>query len=88
MNALPTTPLGTTGMDITRVGFGSWAVAGSGWRFGWGLSSNSRRRPKGGRAASGACSRRAGWKPAYWTYSAFRPVRRERVPDAARQTGV
>ncbi|NUS73144.1 MAG: aldo/keto reductase [Corynebacteriales bacterium] len=23
-------------MEITRTGFGSWAVAGSGWRFGWG----------------------------------------------------
>ncbi|MGW9041301.1 aldo/keto reductase [Streptomyces lydicus] len=35
---LPALPLGTTGMDITRVGFGSWAVAGSGWFFGWGAT--------------------------------------------------
>ncbi|MGW0758320.1 aldo/keto reductase [Streptomyces sp. NPDC002814] len=28
--------LGRTGMEITRVGFGSWVVAGSGWRFSWG----------------------------------------------------
>ncbi|MFE6687722.1 aldo/keto reductase [Streptomyces sp. NPDC057743] len=35
---LPTLPLGTTGMDITRVGFGSWAVSGSGWLFGWGAT--------------------------------------------------
>jgi len=34
--ALPTRPLGTTGMDITVVGLGSWAVGGSGWSFGWG----------------------------------------------------
>lgn len=33
---LPTKPLGTTGMDITRVGFGAWAIGGAGWAFGWG----------------------------------------------------
>ncbi|MFE0374111.1 aldo/keto reductase [Streptomyces inhibens] len=35
---LPALPLGTTGMDITRVGFGSWAVSGAGWRFAWGAT--------------------------------------------------
>src|SRR4030081_1522822 len=34
--ALATRPLGTSGLDITRVGFGSWAVGGGGWAFGWG----------------------------------------------------
>jgi aryl-alcohol dehydrogenase-like predicted oxidoreductase len=34
--SLPTVPLGTTGMDVTRVGFGAWAVGGGGWKFGWG----------------------------------------------------
>jgi aryl-alcohol dehydrogenase-like predicted oxidoreductase len=34
--ALPTTPLGTTGMRITRVGFGAWAIGGGGWTFAWG----------------------------------------------------
>ncbi|MFI1198536.1 aldo/keto reductase [Streptomyces sp. NPDC020883] len=38
MTSLPTRPLGTTGMDITTVGFGSWAVSGTGWRFGWGTT--------------------------------------------------
>ncbi|MFJ3791287.1 aldo/keto reductase [Kitasatospora sp. NPDC090091] len=38
---LPTHPLGTTGMDITRVGFGSWAVSGTGWRFGWGATDDA-----------------------------------------------
>ena len=33
---LQTRPLGRTGMDITRVGFGSWALGGSDWAFGWG----------------------------------------------------
>src|SRR5512144_3150740 len=33
---LPTAPLGTTGMDITRVGFEAWAIGGAGWRYGWG----------------------------------------------------
>ncbi len=28
--------LGTSGMEITTVGFGAWAVGGGGWAFGWG----------------------------------------------------
>ncbi|HEY1951456.1 MAG TPA: aldo/keto reductase [Gemmatimonadaceae bacterium] len=28
--------LGTTGMDITPVGFGAWAIGGGGWAFAWG----------------------------------------------------
>jgi aryl-alcohol dehydrogenase-like predicted oxidoreductase len=34
--ALKTTQLGTTGLDITRVGFGAWAIGGGGWEFAWG----------------------------------------------------
>jgi aryl-alcohol dehydrogenase-like predicted oxidoreductase len=34
--ALPTTTLGKTGMQITRVGFGAWAIGGGGWAFAWG----------------------------------------------------
>jgi aryl-alcohol dehydrogenase-like predicted oxidoreductase len=34
--ALPTHPLGNSGLHITRVGFGSWAVVGGGWSYGWG----------------------------------------------------
>jgi aryl-alcohol dehydrogenase-like predicted oxidoreductase len=33
---LPTRQLGTTDIDITRVGFGAWATGGGGWSFGWG----------------------------------------------------
>jgi aryl-alcohol dehydrogenase-like predicted oxidoreductase len=33
---LPTTAFGTTGMEITRVGFGAWAIGGGGWAFAWG----------------------------------------------------
>jgi aryl-alcohol dehydrogenase-like predicted oxidoreductase len=33
---LLTRPLGETGMDITRVGFGAWAIGGGGWSFAWG----------------------------------------------------
>jgi aryl-alcohol dehydrogenase-like predicted oxidoreductase len=33
---LRTAELGSTGMDITRVGFGAWAIGGGGWEFGWG----------------------------------------------------
>jgi aryl-alcohol dehydrogenase-like predicted oxidoreductase len=34
--ALRTTTLGQTGLEITRVGFGAWAIGGGGWEFGWG----------------------------------------------------
>lgn len=34
--SLPVRQLGTTDMEITRVGFGSWATGGGGWAFGWG----------------------------------------------------
>jgi aryl-alcohol dehydrogenase-like predicted oxidoreductase len=33
---LQTATLGATGMTITRVGFGAWAIGGGGWEFGWG----------------------------------------------------
>jgi aryl-alcohol dehydrogenase-like predicted oxidoreductase len=33
---LKTVPLGTTGLEITRVGFGTSAIGGSGWEYGWG----------------------------------------------------
>jgi aryl-alcohol dehydrogenase-like predicted oxidoreductase len=34
--ALERTQLGRTGMEITRVGFGAWAIGGGDWEFGWG----------------------------------------------------
>jgi len=34
--ALPTRPYGTTGMEITPVGFGAWAIGGGDWAFSWG----------------------------------------------------
>lgn len=33
---MQTRTFGRTGLDITRIGFGSWAVGGSGWSGGWG----------------------------------------------------
>jgi aryl-alcohol dehydrogenase-like predicted oxidoreductase len=36
MTLLATTELGHTGLEITRVGFGAWAIGGGGWQFGWG----------------------------------------------------
>jgi aryl-alcohol dehydrogenase-like predicted oxidoreductase len=33
---LTTRGLGNTGLEITRVGFGAWAIGGGGWEFGWG----------------------------------------------------
>lgn len=36
MTTLRTIPFGRSGMQITRVGFGAWAVGGTGWSGGWG----------------------------------------------------
>ena len=33
---LRTTRLGQTGLEITRVGLGAWAIGGGNWEFGWG----------------------------------------------------
>lgn len=29
-------PFGNTDMDITRIGFGAWAIGGGGWEYAWG----------------------------------------------------
>jgi aryl-alcohol dehydrogenase-like predicted oxidoreductase len=36
MKALLERPLGTSGLRITQVGFGAWAIGGGGWTYGWG----------------------------------------------------
>jgi aryl-alcohol dehydrogenase-like predicted oxidoreductase len=36
MTSLRTGPLGTTGLEISRVGFGAWAIGGGGYDWGWG----------------------------------------------------
>jgi hypothetical protein len=33
---LKTSRLGQTGLEITRVGFGAWALGGGNWEHGWG----------------------------------------------------
>jgi aryl-alcohol dehydrogenase-like predicted oxidoreductase len=33
---LPKRPLGTSGLNLTTVGFGAWAAGGGGWSFSWG----------------------------------------------------
>ena len=38
---LPLEALGTTGIDITRVGFGSWALGGGDWVSSWGPQDDS-----------------------------------------------
>ena len=38
MASIPTRRLGSAGPEITRVGFGAWAIGGGGWAFGWGPS--------------------------------------------------
>jgi len=39
--SLPTVAFGRTGWEITRVGFGAWAVGGPGWNYGWGDQSDT-----------------------------------------------
>ncbi len=36
IHSLPTRRLGLTDMQVTRVGFGAWAIGGGGWAAGWG----------------------------------------------------
>jgi aryl-alcohol dehydrogenase-like predicted oxidoreductase len=38
---LPTTAFGSTGMRITRAGFGAWAIGGGGWQFAWGAQDDA-----------------------------------------------
>ena len=38
---VPTRQLGTSDLQITRVGFGAWAIDGGGWSFGWGSEDDS-----------------------------------------------
>jgi aryl-alcohol dehydrogenase-like predicted oxidoreductase len=33
--------LGTTGMEITRVGLGAWAIGGANWSFGWSIQDDN-----------------------------------------------
>ena len=33
---MQTTTLGRTGLELTRVGFGAWAIGGGKWEWGWG----------------------------------------------------
>lgn len=40
LGAMQTAALGTTGIDITRVGLGTWAIGGP-WDFGWGPQSDA-----------------------------------------------
>jgi len=36
VTSLPVRKLGKDGPEITRIGFGAWAIGGGGWAFGWG----------------------------------------------------
>jgi len=33
--------LGNSDLQITRVGYGAWAIGGSGWQFAWGSQDHS-----------------------------------------------
>lgn len=38
---LPKRALGTSGMNVTTVGFGAWAIGGGDWTFSWGAQNDS-----------------------------------------------
>ena len=38
---IPKRRLGRSGLEITVVGFGSWAIGGGGWSFGWGAQDDA-----------------------------------------------
>ena len=38
---MKTQQLGNTDLELTRVGFGTWAIGGGDWRFGWGPQDKS-----------------------------------------------
>ena len=38
---MQTRNLGNSNLNITPVGFGAWAIGGSGWEFGWGLQNDN-----------------------------------------------
>ncbi|MGE8634863.1 MAG: aldo/keto reductase [Achromobacter piechaudii] len=39
--SFPTRPLGRSGMNITRIGLGAWAMGGNGWAVGWGAQDDA-----------------------------------------------
>ena len=38
---MKTKPLGNSDLSITPIGFGAWAIGGSGWEFAWGGQDDS-----------------------------------------------
>ena len=62
--AVPTVPFGRTGMQITRVGFGAWAVGGTGWSGGWGPQDDS----ESIAAIRHAVERGVNWIDTAWVY--------------------
>src|SRR5438270_839373 len=38
---MDTRPLGNSDLYITPIGFGAWAIGGSGWEFAWGAQDDS-----------------------------------------------
>jgi aryl-alcohol dehydrogenase-like predicted oxidoreductase len=40
---LKKTHFGTTGLEITRVGFGAWALGGANYDWGWGAQDDGSR---------------------------------------------
>ena len=77
--ALKTTQLGQTGLEITRVGFGAWAIGGGDWEFGWGPQDDERvdrRDPPRARAGDQLDRHRRRLR--------VRPLRADRRPRAGR----
>ena len=38
---MQTRQLGKSDLNITPIGFGAWAIGGSGWQFGWGAQDDN-----------------------------------------------
>jgi hypothetical protein len=55
---LETTELGSTGLQISRVGFGAWAIGGGGYEFGWGPQDDEESIAAIHRALDQGCRRR------------------------------
>src|ERR1700745_358566 len=73
---LTTSKLGDTGLDISPVGFGAWAIGGGGWQFGWGPQADDQ---------SGAAIQHAGERGVDWvdTAAAYGFCRSEQVVGRA-----
>jgi len=73
---LPTTQLGQTGLEITRVGLGAWAIGGGGWEHSWGPQDDD----ESVAAIHRALEQGVNWVDTAAAYGVGRPLRRDCRP--------